>query len=174
MVDCNPPEIFSYISTCSLDVTSLCFTNKATCAVSWIHLSVTKEKLGWREYKPYLLYQISMHIYLKQSWLFSFWLSNQWVFLFYAPLHLIYRSLLGLIGSMFDHSSLPPKIEFLHWHIWRVFHHWLRFIVFLGHLAHLAYHVHKSVRKTSIIFIRFNISNLLVIAVSKTKSASFK
>ena len=57
-----------------------------------------------------------------------------------------------LVGSALDHRSLPPEFESRRGHIWRVFHLWLRFITFGGHSAHLAYHVHKSGRKTLVIF----------------------
>jgi len=55
--------------------------------------------------------------------------------------------LYDLVGSVLDHTSLPPDFKT---HIWRVFHFWLHFITFGGHTAHLAYHVHKSDHKTSV------------------------
>jgi len=59
-------------------------------------------------------------------------------------------------GSVLDHRSLPPVFESRSGHIWRLFHPWLRFIIFGGRSAHLAYHVHKSGRKTPIIIIIFS------------------
>jgi len=56
-------------------------------------------------------------------------------------------------GNVLDHRLLPPVFEYRRGHIWRVFHLWLRFIIFGGGSAHLAYHVHKSDRKTPIIII---------------------
>ena len=61
------------------------------------------------------------------------------------------KRLLGLTGGALDHRSLPPEFESRRGHIWRVFHPWLSFIILGGRSAHLAYHVNKSVRKTSII-----------------------
>ena len=63
------------------------------------------------------------------------------------------KCLCGLVGSVFDHRSLPPIFESRRGHIWRVFHLWLRFITFGSRLAYLAYHVPKSGGQTSIIII---------------------
>ena len=57
-------------------------------------------------------------------------------------------------GSVLDHRSLPPVFESQHGNIWRLFRLRLRLITFGGRSAHLACHVHKSGRKTSIIFTR--------------------
>jgi len=65
--------------------------------------------------------------------------------------HFLCRS---LTGRALDHISLPPGFESQRWHIWRVFHLWLRFVTFGSRSAHLAYHVYKSGRKTSIIIIK--------------------
>jgi len=59
----------------------------------------------------------------------------------------------GLVGSVWNHRSLPPEFELRRGHIWRVFHLWLRFITLGGRSARLAYHVQKSGHKTSIIII---------------------
>ena len=40
----------------------------------------------------------------------------------------LFLRLRGLTGSAFDHRSMPPEFESRRWHIWRVFHLWLRFI----------------------------------------------
>ena len=50
----------------------------------------------------------------------------------------------GLTGRAFDRRSQPHEFEPRPEHIWRVFHLWLRFIIFGGRSTHLAYHVHKS------------------------------
>ena len=55
-------------------------------------------------------------------------------------------------GSVLEHRPLPPVFESRCGHIWRLFHLRLRFIIFGGRSAHLAHRVHKSGRKTSIIF----------------------
>jgi len=70
-----------------------------------------------------------------------------------SVLNWISGCLVSQIGSALDHRSLPPEFESWCRHIWRGFHHWLRFITLAGRSAHLAYHVHKSGRKTSTIFI---------------------
>jgi len=56
-------------------------------------------------------------------------------------------------GSILDHISLAPVFESWSWHIWRLFHLWLRFITFGDCSAHLAYHAHKSGHKILIIII---------------------
>ena len=38
----------------------------------------------------------------------------------------------GLVGNTLDHRSLPPEFESRCGHTWRVFHLWLRFIIFGG------------------------------------------
>ena len=55
-------------------------------------------------------------------------------------------------GSVLDHRSLQPVLEYRREHIWRLFHLWLHFITFRGHSVHLAYHVHKIGRKIPITF----------------------
>ena len=58
---------------------------------------------------------------------------------------------------------LPPVFESQLWHIWRVFHLWLRFITFGGRSAHLAYLVHISGRKTPIIILSCQLIKIVVL-----------
>ena len=65
-------------------------------------------------------------------------------------------------------------VMFFWWgHIWRLFHLWLCFITFGGRLAHLAYHVHKSGRKTLIIIIFWEITEVLLLVAFSESSLSF-
>ena len=59
--------------------------------------------------------------------------------------------LCGVAGCALAQRSLPAEFESLHWHIWKVFHLWVRFFNYGSRSVHLVYLVHKSVRKTPII-----------------------
>jgi len=60
-------------------------------------------------------------------------------------------SLCGLVGSALDNRSRSPEFESRRGHTWRVFHLWLRFIIFGGRLPHLAYRLRKTGYKLLII-----------------------
>ena len=106
-----------------------------------------------RKYKPisliHMLYSnpSTNHMYITIKTFTD--LNNIWAFGQLFPI--IQRAPPWSSGSVLDHGSLPPESR--RGHIWRLFHLWLRSIIFRGRSAHLAYLVHKSGRKTSTIII---------------------